>query len=144
MPGYGPPPSENKRRRNKDTFAEAEVSVPAESQAQAPKLPGASKFSKPVRDWYDTWTKAPQAGAFTVTDWQRLHMLAPLVQQYFEAPTKELMSEIRLNEALLGATHVDRMRGRIKVEAPQPKPAQGAGDGVADLTARRRRISDAS
>ena len=36
---------------------------------------------------------------FVGTDWQRLRMLAPLVNDYFEAPAKDLLGEIRLNEA---------------------------------------------
>lgn len=142
MPGMGPPPAENKRRRNADTFAEAEMTVPADAKPKAPALPNARRFLKATRDWYATWCASPQASAFTVTDWQRLHMLAPLVDQFWRGPDAKLMSEIRINESLLGATHVDRMRGRIKVE--QPKPAAGAGKGVDELAKRRRRLTDAS
>jgi hypothetical protein len=67
-------------------------------------------------------------------------MLAPIVDAYWLEPTTKLLAEIRLNESLLGATHVDRMRARIKVEAPKPTTPAG----VTDLTSRRRRISDAS
>lgn len=35
----------------------------------------------------------------------------------------KLMAEIRQNEALLGATHLDRLRGRIKLEKPEDKPS---------------------
>ncbi|MGH3762943.1 hypothetical protein [Actinophytocola sp.] len=86
---------------------------------------------------------SPQAQAFTVTDWQRLHMLAPLVDQYFAEPRKELLAEIRLNEGLLGATHVDRLRARITITPPaNPNNESAAGDGpaVARLDERRRRL----
>lgn len=140
MAGNGPPPSENKRRRNKDEFAEHAVTVESGDEVHGPELPHADRYGESTLDWYETWRRAPQAAAFTVTDWQRLHMLAPIVDSYWEMPTTKLLSEIRLNESLLGATHVDRMRARIKVEAPKPKTPAG----VTDLTQRRRRINDAS
>lgn len=140
MAGNGPPPSENKRRRNKDTFAEQAVTVEADGDVHGPELPHADRYEPITLDWYETWRRAPQAGAFTVTDWQRLHMLAPIIDAYWAMPTTKLLSEIRLNESLLGATHVDRMRARIKIEPPKPVTAAG----VTDLTQRRRRINDAS
>jgi hypothetical protein len=144
MSGMGPPPAENRRRTNKDTFAEAAVTVPADAEVDAPELPGWESYSTETLRWYNTWCKAPQAAAFTVTDWQRLHMLAPLVDEYWSKPTAKLMGEIRLNEALLGATHLDRMRGRIKIGGEKPAAAR-PGKGVADLTAaRRKRMTDAS
>lgn len=143
MPGMGPPPAEHKRRRNADTFAEGAVAVPADVQVGAPELPEFERYSTATLRWYNTWCASPQAAVFTVTDWQRLHMLAPLVDEYFAKPTTKLMSEIRLSESLLGATHVDRMRARIKLE--QPKPTGQAPAGVADMTAaRRKRMTDAS
>lgn len=143
MGGMGPPPAERKRHRNKDTFAEGVVTVPADVEADAPELPGWESYSTETLRWYNTWAASPQAALFTPTDWQRLHMLAPLVQEYFAKPSTKLMAEIRLNESLLGATHLDRLRGRIKVETP--KPASGTPAGVADMTeARRKRMTDAS
>jgi hypothetical protein len=140
MAGTGPPPSESKRRRNKDEFADHAVAVEDDGELYGPELPHADLYGPRTVSWYETWRRAPQAGAFTVTDWQRLHMLASIVDEYWLEPSTKLLSEIRLNESLLGATHVDRMRGRIKVQPPKTvTPA-----GVTDLTSRRRRISDAS
>lgn len=144
MAGMGPPPAENRRRTNLDTFEEGAVTVPADAQVEAPELPGWEGYRTETLRWYNTWTSAPQAAAFTVTDWQRLHMLAPLVDAYWAAPRKELLAEIRLNESLLGATHLDRLRARIKLGKSDQK-ALAAAQGVADLTAaRRKRMSDAS
>ena len=142
MAGYGPPPAENRRRRNADRYEGHEVTVDQAATVEAPPLPG--RHPKAVQDWYATWCSSPQAQAFTVTDWQRLHMLAPLVAAYFKRPDKQLMSEIRLNESLLGATHVDRLRARIKVaETPPGEPTTSAAeDEVAKK--RRQRILDAS
>jgi hypothetical protein len=144
MPGMGPPPSEQRRRSNPDTFAEAQVTVQADTEVDAPELPNARRYLKATRDWYATWCRAPQAAAFTATDWQRLHMLAPIVDAFWRKPDTRALAEIRINESLLGATHLDRLRGRIKVEVDKPGSATGGTAGVADLTQRRRRLTDAS
>lgn len=143
MAGNGPPPSEHKRRRNADEFEEHAVTVEDDGQVHGPPLPFSSLYGPRTVDWYETWQRAPQAAAFTVTDWQRLHMLAPIVDAYWLEPTTKLFAEIRLNESLLGATHVDRMRGRIKVDTPK-KPGRLPAD-VPDMAERRRRLmTDAS
>ncbi|MPZ84009.1 MAG: hypothetical protein GEV28_27895 [Actinophytocola sp.] len=72
-------------------------------------------------------------------------MLAPLVDQYFNEPRKDLLAEIRLNEGLLGATHVDRLRARITITPPASQSIEAdsaAGDTpeVARLDERRRRL----
>jgi len=139
----GPPPSENKRRRNADTFEDQAVTVAADAEVRGPELPHSTLYGPQTIAWYETWRRAPQAAAFVGTDWQRLAMLAPLVDTYFLEPSTKLLAEIRLNESLLGATHVDRLRARIKVEQPKAPAAPPAG--VADMNAaRRRRMSDAS
>lgn len=140
MAGYGPPPAENKRRRNADRYEGLQVSVSKDGKVTAPPLPDG--FGPSVLTWYATWCSSPQAQTFEVTDWQRLHMLAPLVAHYFEAPDKALMAEIRLNESLLGATHVDRLRARIKVAEVETVAEPKAQDEVAER--RRKRILDAS
>ena len=146
MAGYGPAPAERRRRRNADTYADVQVTVSADATAAAPPLPNADKYLDATRDWYETWAASPQAAVFVGTDWQRLHMLAPLVDQYFRLPDSKLLAEIRLNESLLGATHVDRLRARIKVEPKSAAADRADAGNVTDLTrARRRRLmSDAS
>lgn len=131
----GPPPKENRRRRNADAYAGQEVTVAQAGAVEAPPLPG--RQSAAVKRWYETWCSSPQAQTFTVTDWQRLHMLAPLVARYFRMPDKALMAEIRLNESLLGATHADRLRARIKVE----KQPTEVPEGVTAIQAYRDRLT---
>jgi hypothetical protein len=143
MAGHGPPPSEHKRRRNKDEFADQAVTVEADAEVRGPELPHGALYGPQAIAWYETWRRAPQAAAFIGTDWQRLIMLAPLVDAYYLEPSTKLLAEIRLNEGLLGATHADRLRARIKIEQPKPAPTQQPA-GVADLTSRRRRLTDAS
>jgi len=135
--GRGPAPKENRRRRNADTYEGHQVTVAEGVPVDSPVLPGAREYLKRTRDWYDAWRSSPQAQTFTVTDWQRLHMLAPIVDRYFREPTTALMAEIRLNESLLGATHADRLRARIKVEvAPKEVP-----EGVPSIDEYRRRLT---
>jgi hypothetical protein len=121
MPGPAPKPT--KRRRNADTFTPDTV-VRGEPTS-APELPGRDAYDPRTLAWWDTWTSAPQAHIFTVTDWQRLVMVAGLVERYFRSVSDksvrsttltQILAEIRQNESLLGATHVDRLKGRIKVE----------------------------
>ena len=126
MAGHGPPPKsdDQRRRRNKRPPTVKLDAAPV----VAPELPGADEYLPQTVSWYSTWASSPQASRFTPTDWQRLHMLAPLVNRFWEAPTKELMAELRLNESLLGATEADRLRLHWTVEreeassAPAPRP----------------------
>lgn len=72
-------------------------------------------WDAPVLRWFQVWRESAQAQLFTSTDWQRLVMLAPLVEKLETSATAALMSEIRMNEERLGATVVDRMRARIAI-----------------------------
>lgn len=125
MAGNGPPPSENKRRRNADTYADVKSTVVNDGQLRGPALEG--HWLAETRAWYDNWRRSPQAATFVSTDWFRLGMVARLVELYIHKPHHMTMAEIRQNESLLGATHVDRLRARIKVEAEAPKTATAPG-----------------
>jgi hypothetical protein len=114
MAGNGPPPSEQRRRRNADTYSEVKTRLVVDDELRGPELKG--RWRVGTRDWWNTWRRSPQACAFLETDWQRLRMLAVLVDQYFGRPHHLILAEIRLNESLLGATHVDRLKARMKVE----------------------------
>lgn len=104
-----------------------EVSECSVGAVEAPVLPGFREYSVKTKRWWNTWIESPQTATFTGTDWQRLLMLAPLVESYYElmgsprgrgniTNAMKLMAEIRQNESLLGATHLDRLRGRIKID----------------------------
>ncbi|WP_263165416.1 hypothetical protein [Streptomyces sp. SCSIO ZS0520] len=118
MAGSGPPPSGNARRRNADPVAG--TVLPANGFCgPSPDLPGGHDYDTRTLGWYETWRSSPQAATFLATDWQRLHMLAELVEKYFEEPSKELLSEIRLNEAAIGALPADRARLRWSLGHPE-------------------------
>lgn len=133
----GPLPSDNKRRRNADTFGGA---TPVSDDGERSGEPLGGVWPQPVLDWWDAWRRSPQAKMFVGTDWQRLRMLAPLVAAYWECPDKGVLAEIRQNESLLGATHADRLRGRIKVDR-QPAETGGAPAGVTALDEYRRNLA---
>lgn len=116
MAGNGPAPNPNRRRRNADVYSGSQTVVTDDGELRGPALTGT--WSEHVRAWYDTWRRSPQAAAFVATDWMRLRMLAPLVDDYLERPHHMKLAEIRQNESLLGATHTDRLKARLKVEQP--------------------------
>lgn len=144
MPGRGPVPAENRRRRNADVYADVKTHLTEDDggELRGPELPG-SGYLVQVQEWYDVWRRSPQAAAFLSTDWQRLHMLAPLVQSYWIMPSEKKMAEIRQNESLLGATHADRLRGRIKVEQDKPAApsAPTSSSGVSAMETYRKRLA---
>jgi|GEM_PF-4200235 len=115
MPGRGPLPSPvTQRERTTRARQSATAIVVDDGEVRGPELVG--DFSPFTRDWYDTWRRAPQGQLFTSTDWLRVRMLAPLVEAYSRRPSAAAFSEIRLNEERLGATYVDRVRARIRVD----------------------------
>jgi hypothetical protein len=65
----------------------------------------------------------PQAALFEATDWGRLAMLAPIVEAYYRRPSAAALGEIRMSEERLGATIVDRLRARIRIDADEAEAA---------------------
>lgn len=134
MSGNGPLPKDSSRRRRRNADAVSATVLPAAGpDGPTPELPGGHDYDSRTLVWYETWRRSPQAAEFLPTDWQRLHMLAELVQLYWEEPKKDLLSEIRLNEAAIGGTAADRIRLRWTVADPEggqaprrPAKARGA------------------
>ena len=123
MAGTGPLPKDASQRRRRNADAVATTVLPAEGPTgKTPELPGGHDYDSRTLAWYETWRSSPQAATFLPTDWQRLHMLAELVQQYWEEPRKDLLAEIRLNETALGGTAADRVRLRWTVAEPEDAP----------------------
>ncbi|MFF4529242.1 hypothetical protein ACFY1P_08205 [Streptomyces sp. NPDC001407] len=96
-------------RRNK----RAEIELTGQ-RVKAPVLRNGDRYSQETLDWWMTWINSPQAEAFLATDWERLQMLAVLVNDYYLKPTVGKMAEIRQNETLLGATVLDRKKTLMK------------------------------
>lgn len=96
-------------RRNK----RSEIELTGQ-RVKAPVLRNGDRYSQETLDWWMTWINSPQAEAFLATDWERLQMLAVLVNDYYLKPTVGKMAEIRQNETLLGATVLDRKKTLMK------------------------------
>lgn len=109
---HAPKPDGQRRRRNAPTHSDQIVTV--DDELRGPELAG--PFSPSTLAWFETWRRSPQAQLFEETDWSRLVLLAPIVDAYFRRPSAAALSEIRMNEERLGATVVDRMRARIRIE----------------------------
>lgn len=149
MAGNGPPPNPKRRRANRDTYADVQTRVvvgkpklrgPTFNQVTAPWLDEEPDLKKLVERWWNTWRRSPLAEAFLETDWERLAMLVPLVASYYARPHYTKLAEIRQNESLLGATHVDRLKARIKVEQADDQPV-AVPAGVAALDEYRARLA---
>lgn len=151
---HAPKPEGQRRRRNAPATGERVFERTGE--LFGPTLTEAtfrSDWSEPVRAWWDTWRRQPQAASFEATDWQRLALLAPLYAMYLrddeDAPLSpgertKLLGEIRMNEERLGATFVDRQRARIRI-TDNADPSDD-GPGMASVTsiaaARERWLAD--
>ena len=129
------PKGEGRRRRNAPTHGEQIVTD--DGEIRGPELRGT--FSDEVKIWHETWRRSPQAALFEETDWQRLQILASIVEAYFRRPSAAALSEIRMNEERLGATVTDRMRARIRVERDEVEgdaPLAPVVDARAQIAAR--------
>ena len=119
MAGRGPAPKK-KPLGHKSKADLAKVEIEIEPPTTTPELLDGKQITTKesvtldyvdqTRAWWADWKAAPQADLFTVTTWRRLLMLAPLVDQFHRTGSKDLMAEIRLNEAKLGATPEDMQR----------------------------------
>lgn len=129
---------------------------PSASAEGAPPLPGADGYLEETRSWYQTWVGSPQALQFLATDWQRLHMLAPLVDRYLRDVRSErpevqrkaaaLLSHIVMSETKLGATAQDRLALRWRMrsaereaEAAEQRASASAESAPARRSSRSRR-----
>lgn len=139
MPANGPLPKDPSQRRRRNADIVNATTLPADGpDGVTPELPGGHDYDTRTLAWYQTWRTSPQATTFLATDWQRLHMLAELVEQYWQEPKKDLLSEIRLNEGSLGGTAADRIRLRWVVQQPEDAPAARRSASSSRSSASRR------
>lgn len=118
--GPAPKPADQRRHRIKDQIPTTNlVDDGALLGPTLDKLTGRKTWPVQVQNWYKIWRSSPQAKQFIDTDWQRLGMVAYLLEQYLAEPKSTILSEIRLNEERLGATVVDRQRARMQIESKE-------------------------
>lgn len=115
--GPAPKPSSLRQRRNQKTGAANLPPLdPGQSTGKVPPLqnPDKRKFHRLTRAWWKRVWSSPMAGEYLPTDIDGLARLALMVDNYYKAlsPTgaKDMLSEIRLQEARFGLSPVDRSR----------------------------------
>jgi hypothetical protein len=118
MAGKGPLPKARRTRPRDEKPTTKIVAGPS----GAPPMPAGDWLPATVA-WWNVWVGSEQASHFTATSWQRLVMLVPLVELYWQEPSRNTLAEIRQNESKLGATPEDLMRLRWKIEPPVAPPA---------------------
>ncbi|MCK9518063.1 MAG: hypothetical protein M0R74_03385 [Dehalococcoidia bacterium] len=118
MPGPAPKPANLRQRRNKKAGA---VTLPSpentsDTKKKVPSLqnPDKRKFHKLTRKWWRRVWESPMAGEYLPTDIDGLARLAILIDNYYQNPAaknaKELLGEVRLQEARFGLSPIDRSR----------------------------------
>ncbi len=108
------PKTENRRRTNAPVHGKIELvrdGVVRGSSLQ--DASGRADWNPLTIDWWETWRRMPQASIFEPTDWQRLLVLAFLLDSYWLKPQAASLSEIRQNEERLGGTVMDRVRAQM-------------------------------
>ena len=138
----GPVPKDPERRKRRNATLPMTHLPRGVFPEDVPTLPGRSKFCAATKRWYETWTRSEQATKFGATDWQRLHMLAPVVDAYHRrlaagqvSEAAKLLSHIERTEARFGATADDRQRLRWSIDddaaaakVPARAPSRARGD----------------
>ena len=109
--GPAPKPTSLRQRRNKKSGA-ATLSAPQTEKVKIPTLqnPDKRKFHRLTRAWWKRVWNSPMASEYLESDVDGLARLALLVDEYYKSPCKDIMSEIRLQEARFGLSPVDRSR----------------------------------
>lgn len=134
-------PEGQRRRRNAPTHDTVTLTRDGEVRGPAlEELTGRADWPGLVVRWYETWRRSPQAAVFEETDWMRLGILASMVARYAKTPSASALSEIRMNEERLGATVVDRIRARMRIEDEETDaaPVVKLVDARADIAKRLR------
>lgn len=105
-----------------------------------PALPKGRRWRKATRDWYAAWCESPMASQFMPTDWQAMHRLARLVDEFDRAPTVAKARAITMAEAKWGATIADRLQLRLRVRPPaSSSPVEEPAEAPAPAKAKARR-----
>ncbi len=111
MAGKGPAPKPAHMRQHRLKKAGA-TTLDTNAARQVPVLPNPDgrEWHKLTRAWWKHVWESPMAGEYLETDIDGLGRLAILVDEYYWEPDKNLLAEIRLQEARFGLSPVDRSR----------------------------------
>ena len=141
--GPAPKPSSIRQRANKkagatklkvDTGHSDAQDNNTQNKAKPPTLqnPDKRKFHRLTRAWWKRVWNSPMANEYLETDVDGLARVAILIDNYYKILeidpmsklTKELMSEIRLQEARFGLSPVDRSRLQWEVQKGEEAEAK--------------------
>lgn len=126
MAGRGAAPKDRSQRVRPGKDHIPTTKVAEDGKLRGPDLPEGIDWPIPTQRWWQTWRTAPQAQAFTATDWDFLVDTAILHARYWNGDTKAA-AELRLRVAKFGATPEDRARLRMQIEDPD-SPQSAVGD----------------
>lgn len=117
MAGRGPAPKPAGLRQRRNKKPGAKTLRPASKQskgggARVPTLlnPDKRRWHRLTRVWWRHVWQSPMAAEYLETDVDGLARLAILVDDYYNAPDRQTLGEIRLQEARFGLSPVDRSR----------------------------------
>jgi len=122
MAGRGPAPKPAAIRQNRNKKSTRATLSWFETDVKIPSLPNPDKrkFHKLTRAWWKRVWQSPMASEYLPTDVDGLGRVALLIDNYYNDPTgqkaKELLGEIRLQEARFGLSPVDRSRLQWEVQ----------------------------
>lgn len=139
MKGRIPKDSSVRQRRNK-TAGSAKFTDEAKKRRRAPRLPGRQddkQWHPLTRAWWRDLWHSPMADEFLRSDHHALFRLALLIDSFWLEPTKDLASEIRLEQQAFGLTPLDRRRlewtvERLDAEKPPKRAMQRPPADAAD------------
>ncbi|MHB8124662.1 MAG: phage terminase small subunit [Desulfitobacteriaceae bacterium] len=114
--GPAPKPTNLRQRRNKKVGSSTLDFPEDEDKTKIPSLlnPDKRKFHRLTRAWWKKVWTSPMASEYLDSDIDGLARIALLVDEYYKNPVgkgaKEMLGEIRLQEARFGLSPVDRSR----------------------------------
>lgn len=126
MAGQGPPPKDPSKRRRRNKDPKPATVVTPDDELRGPELPAEVAWHPRTLEWWNVWRRAPQAQAFTETDWDFLIDTA-LLHSAFWGGNAQLASELRLRVAKFGSTPEDRARLRMQIDNSSPAKAADSG-----------------
>lgn len=114
----GRPPGENPTAKAAKQRVVEWTELGSSPVVGAPPLPKGRRWRKATRDWYAAWCESPMASQFIATDWQAMHRLARIVDDFDRRPTQAAVRTIAALESKWGATVGDRLQQRLRVRPP--------------------------
>lgn len=122
MPGPAPKHASVRARQNKTSTASTLRLV---HDVKAPDLPDGQWHEMTEAWWRDVWA-SPMAPEYDDSDRHGLFILAMLVNEFWERPTREAAAEIRLQRQAFGLTPIDRRRLQWEIEKADEATERGS------------------